>query len=287
MNKFRVLGIYRLPLFSNNAIEADRMILEHAIEALKAKSSVVLDIDFIEEPEISKVEKAYDLVLTMAQSVEALQQLDAKRELLPNVWNSTNDVRNCYRKKMSELMEHADLGYAPFELVQTANLPANKFDGQGSLWLKRGDFHAISDDDVTLAETPVEARAKMRTFAEKGVKEVIVQKHVPGDIYKFYGIANGFFTAIRVRRFLTSDVQLDIEKLKKNVQSAAKLLDLLVYGGDCILMEDGSFQLIDLNDWPSFRICREPAAAAIGSLAAEYAENYMRVRASQSTQKSH
>ena len=39
--------------------------------------------------------------------------------------------------------------------------------------------------------------------------------------------------------------------------------DVAIYGGDCIVRDDGSFALIDFNDWPSFARCREEAAAAI------------------------
>jgi hypothetical protein len=54
--------------------------------------------------------------------------------------------------------------------------------------------------------------------------------------------------------------------LQKMAAASADELGLLVYGGDAILDAKGKFHLIDLNDWPSFRICREDAANAIATL---------------------
>lgn len=271
--KKRILGIYRLPLFSNNAIEADRLILEESIKALSARSSAPLEIDFVEEPEISKVNEAYDLVLTMAQSQEALAALESKRELLPSIWNSVDAVRNCYRARMSKKLEHANVGYAPFKLVSTSDEITKYLEEGSSYWMKRGDFHAISDDDVSLAETPDEAKRKMERFAQKGIPEIVLQKHIPGDIYKFYGVNGDFFTAIRVRKFLAEEKELNRVELKAKSSEAAKLMGLQIYGGDAILDEAGNLSLIDVNDWPSFRICREQASAAIGAYAALFLQN--------------
>lgn len=31
------------------------------------------------------------------------------------------------------------------------------------------------------------------------------------------------------------------------------MLNVPVYGGDCVVSEDGSIRIIDFNDWPSLR----------------------------------
>ena len=53
----------------------------------------------------------------------------------------------------------------------------------------------------------------------------------------------------------------------ENATRLAGLLGLEVYGGDCIVRQDGTFAIIDFNDWPSFSRCRNDAAKAIASLA--------------------
>jgi hypothetical protein len=266
----RVLAIYRLPVFSNNAVEADRLILEEAVRELEERSTFPLLVDMIEEPEVEEVDTAYDLVLTMTQSEQALSEIDKRRHLFRSVWNSTDAIRACYRKRMAETLINARVDFAPFSILSVDQNPADFWEAGSSYWLKRSDFHAISDDDVTLAEWPEEAQEKLEKFKTKGVKEVLLQKHVNGDIYKFYGVEDRFFKAIRVRKFLSIDRILPERRLQKNAENAAKLLGLKVYGGDCILDAEGNLHVIDLNDWPSFRICRPQAAAAIASLADDY-----------------
>ena len=45
-----------------------------------------------------------------------------------------------------------------------------------------------------------------------------------------------------------------------------QMLSLDVFGGDAIIREDGTFLLIDFNDWPSFAPIREQAGKAISGL---------------------
>ena len=56
--------------------------------------------------------------------------------------------------------------------------------------------------------------------------------------------------------FSSFDLQTDAEKL-------ACLLQTPIYGGDAIIQEDGSYVIIDFNDFPSFSKCRKEAAKAI------------------------
>ena len=44
---------------------------------------------------------------------------------------------------------------------------------------------------------------------------------------------------------------------------ASEVLDVKIYGGDCIVGADGNIQIIDFNDWPSFAPCRQEAAPYI------------------------
>ena len=41
------------------------------------------------------------------------------------------------------------------------------------------------------------------------------------------------------------------------------MLDVVVYGGDCIISPEGDIQIIDFNDWPSFAPCRNEAGPQI------------------------
>lgn len=272
MKKLKILGIYRNPKFSNNAIEVDRLILEESIQQLKSKFAAPLDLTMIEEDEAMETKGHYDLVLTMAQAEHTLAAIDRN---LPTstIWNSPSAIRNCYRKTMSRILSGLPVGYVPYQLYATDSPVPPKMTAGESYWLKRSDFHAIANEDVTLAENETEMKEKIARFRSRGVSEVIVQRHIHGDIYKFYGVRGKFFRAIKVRSFLTEATTPDLKLLENNSFLAAESLGLMVFGGDAILDASGRFHFIDLNDWPSFRICRDVAAPAIGELAAEFLES--------------
>jgi hypothetical protein len=268
LKKLKILGIYRNPKFSNNAIEVDRLILEESIAQLSKKAGRPLDIEMIEEAEAAQARGEYHLVLTMAQAEETLAALDRSLPTSP-IWNSPASIRNCYRKAMSKILSGLNVGYVPYQVLATS-APAPQIEASDSYWLKRSDFHAISDEDVSLAETQSELNEKMLRFSARGVSEVIMQRHIHGDIYKFYGVRGRFFKAIKVRDFLKSTALPDTALLEQRSFLAADALGLMVFGGDAILDSQGKFHFIDLNDWPSFRICRDDAAQAIGALAADF-----------------
>jgi hypothetical protein len=270
LKKFKILGIYRNPKFSNNAVEVDRLILEESIAQLRKQSAHPLELEMIEESELPETKGAYDLILTMAQAEESLAALDRGFPGSP-VWNSSDAIRNCYRKAMSRILSGLDVGYVPYEVLATS-APAPRIPAGESYWLKRSDFHAISDEDVTLAESQDELDEKLARFRSRGVSEVILQRHIHGDIYKFYGVRGKFFRAIKVRDFLKADAAPDTAGLERRSFAAAEALGLMIFGGDAILDASGKFHFIDLNDWPSFRICRDDAAHAVASLAREFLE---------------
>lgn len=264
MKPLKILGVFRDPKFSNNAIEADRLILQESLARIEEALGSSVKISFLEEGEIiASARGTFDLVLTMAQSEEALIALE---NAFPNVWNSSAAIRNCYRKNMSETLIRLPVNYVPFQILPTDGTAQPKLEAGQAYWLKRSDFHAISDEDVSLAETSAEAESKLEKFRTRGVREVILQKHVVGDIYKFYGVEGKFFRPIRVRNFLNQTKEPDFTSLERAASQSARALGVVIYGGDAILDADGIFHLIDLNDWPSFRICRPDASQAIASL---------------------
>ncbi len=263
----------------------DRLILEESIQQLEKKFPAPLAVEMIEEEEALSAGGSYDLVLTMAQAEQTLAALD-KNLSTSTIWNSPSSIRNCYRKTMSRILSGLPVGYVPYQLLSTESGVPKTVAGE-SYWLKRSDFHAIADEDVTLAENADELKAKLARFRGRGVSEVIIQRHIHGDIYKFYGVRGKFFRAIKVRSFLTEAPVPDLNLLENNSFLAAESLGLMVFGGDAILDTSGRFHFIDLNDWPSFRICRDVAAPSIGGLAAEFLEGTLEARRETTTTSVH
>ena len=105
---------------------------------------------------------------------------------------------------------------------------------------------------------------------------MVVTAHVAGDLVKFYGVrGTGFFKCFyptddgenkfdnELHNGAAHHYAFDSQQLMTTAERLAAVIGLDVYGGDCIVRSDGTFAIIDFNDWPSFSRCREEAAKAI------------------------
>ena len=136
-------------------------------------------------------------------------------------------------------------------------------------WIKRGDFHAQHAEDVSYVRTPVEAQDVLQEYFLRGFRRAVISRHLPGRLVKFYGVAGTPF----FHWFLPYEAEpLNLrdeanrrtdETLRTLCRNAARELNLVVYGGECIQADDGSLSIIDFNDWPSFATCRAEAATNI------------------------
>lgn len=266
--KARILGVYREKHYSNHAIDADKRVLDHLLHVIGDSTSCYIQTH---DPDEAEIPKGFDIYLTMAQSQTSLSQLwDIEKTTKATVINNTTSIKNCFRENMSRLFRAYDIR-SPQEWSVSSNddIWMNQFNIHQGLWIKRGDYHSIDDDDVSYADNEDqfhEARIRLR---KKGVDTFIVQKHIVGDIYKFYGVGDSFFT-LRFMGSTTHDrnklgpintaFDINVEKLKSYAFHCAKIFGLNYYGGDFVITPSGDFYLIDLNDWPSFRTCYKEAA---------------------------
>ena len=61
-------------------------------------------------------------------------------------------------------------------------------------------------------------------------------------------------------------IEFDEEDLQRKADLLAGAVGIDIYGGDCVVKANGTYCIIDFNDWPSFSRCREEAADAIVAL---------------------
>jgi len=143
-------------------------------------------------------------------------------------------------------------------------------------WIKRGDFHAINREDVSFARNADEGFAILAEYAHRGIETAVLNKHIVGDLVKFYGIrGSDFFFHFYPEEFQhskfgneaingkTEHYPIIINELKDIAARAANVLNIDVYGGDAIITPNRRIFLIDMNDFPSFAPCRELAAPII------------------------
>lgn len=266
----RAVALYRSPAYSPNQHRSnDTLILDVTVARLAARGWGVARAD---EGDIAagRVPES-DWYLNMCQgpaASRALQQAVGPGAVLVNAPAS---VLNCHRHRMAPALRAAGVSFPETAVISTADDPAGAAwcvaggDPQSLLWVKRGDVHAQTSDDV-LRVTVEEVGTAVLAFRARGIERVALQRHVPGPVLKFYAVNRGRFF-----RWFASDAGAaltappDERRLQQVVFAAADALGLEVFGGDVVLSAPDAPVLVDINDWPSFAPCRHDAAEAIAS----------------------
>ena len=221
----------------------------------------------------------------MAQEEHILSYLEILESRGILVLNSAKAVRNCYRGKLSELLSDNAFSYPRFIPLKVEQILFKAFESNDGYWVKRGNFHALTDDDVIHIENIDKLSAVLEDFKNRGVSEVILQESLEGELFKFYGVRDKFFNLRYmgkaghdryVNELGNQDIIFDRTHLENLAYKAAYILELDFFGGDCIISKEGKIYFIDFNDWPSFRTCRSSVAPAM----ALYALNKLKSEAS-------
>ena len=269
--KGKTLLIQRAACYSPNSEEKDLAILQE-VGSLLEDATIISEDDFVNRfstynqsvsSESVESVNAYCQIISMARSTKALECLEQLEQSGIQVLNPSAGVWACQRSNVDKVMRE---NYLP--------LPPDK--GDDGYWIKRADASAQSKEDVCFCHDWAEVEKIKSIFMQRGITDVVTQAHIKGDVVKFYGVeGTGFFRYYysgydtetkfgdeerngkpRYYSFSSSNLQADAEKL-------ACLLQTPIYGGDAIVKEDGSYVIIDFNDFPSFSRCREEAAKAI------------------------
>jgi hypothetical protein len=257
----QALGIYREPQFSPGKVEADAAILDAVLAALAQNGFETAST--AADRLLNCAGAAPDLVLAMCQGTDALKWLAAAEQAGAVALNSALAIRNCYRDLLGPGLSRAGVPIPPAALVDTsadARGALKGLDLSVPLYVKRGDLHALSADDVQRVEGIDALRATLASFARRGVKTVCVQQAVVGEVVKFYGVSGGeYFTVLPERGPIPDAI---VRGLASAASQAAAALGVEAWGGDAVLAHEG-FVIIDFNDWPSYSRVREQAARAI------------------------
>jgi hypothetical protein len=263
----RAVALYRSPAYSpQQHLANDRAILDATLEEL---APLGWDIVRASERDVNAGSlPAGQLYLNMCQGVEAATRL---RHQLPRSAVSINRpsaVQACHRYHLVPRLQAAGVPFPRTVLVSTEGPTAHRppvelvTDNGYPVWVKRGDVHAETPDDV-VAVPVAEVSRTLRAFAARGISVAALQQHQPGPVVKFYGVANGRFFHWYGTNGTADSVRVDVGRLQATAEQAAAALGLEVYGGDAVVHQPSAPMLIDLNDWPSFAPVRAAAAAAI------------------------
>lgn len=276
--KYELISIYRAERYSPNSVERDKAIMDAVCEKLSTRYTIYKireeDIETEGMPLMLRLADAHQphsgaplLVLSMARSRKVLDILTQMEAEGARVINRAQAVLNDTRTVIDRMMRENDIPCAPLH-------------GDHGWWIKRGDEAAQEKGDVRFAADERERDATIEEFHKRGITDIVTTAHVRGDLVKFYGVTgtaffhttyptDGGFSKFgdETRNGTSSHTPFDIAALHGDASRLAQLTGIEVYGGDCIVRSDGSYAIIDFNDWPSFSVCRHDAAEAIASVA--------------------
>lgn len=275
MAEINIAGIMRAGAYSPNHIGNDAAIFNAVADQLRKRGCVV---NIYSEEQFNNAGVSEPIILNMCRemrSIERLQQLEDQGRL---VINSGYGIENCTRERMTRILLGSNIPYPESLIVNTdesvrQSLVAAGFD---RCWIKRGDFHAMHKEDVSYVRHPEEAQEVLQEYFLRGIKRAVINRHLVGDLIKFYGVqGTSFFywfypfdeghskyghEAINGK---SQGLEFDKQQMRNICQHASEVLDVRIYGGDCIVSAEGAIQIIDFNDWPSFAPCRQEAAPYI------------------------
>lgn len=270
MKKLKVIGISRGSKYSPNMVEKDAAIFNLLTEKLREKGWTV---EVYSEEEFVKRNLTADVIYDMARDAQTLDSLCKLEDTGAMVVNSGYGIKNCSRQQLTELFQKNGIPY-PTSFIIPTNVSFNE--NLYPCWFKRGDSQAIEENDVNFVSSAEDADSILEDFQRRGIKTVVVSEHLKGDLVKFYGVQDtNFFDWYRSAPAIHSKFGLevingepvgyefDVKELKYWSDEAARILNVPIYGGDCVVAADGSFKIIDFNDWPSFSHCCDKAGAAI------------------------
>lgn len=278
-----LLGVSRGSEFSPNMADNDRAIFCGVAENLR---SAGVEVECMSERDFVKTasEKGLDYfcryacIFNMARHPESIGLLSKIAALLnvPAV-NSAVGLKNCRRDRLSVKLKENGIPSPGERVVALCNgavdLPSMDF----PYWLKRGDGCAQVREDVVYVDCAQTAKNAVDGFVARGVTSVVVSEHLRGDLVKFYGVeGTDFFDwgyasdghskfGLEAINGKACGFDFDVAELKRISDEAARVLDVPIYGGDCVVSDNGTIGLIDFNDWPSFSRCRTAASKAIAS----------------------
>ena len=275
MAEINIAGVMRAGAYSPNHIGNDAAIFNLVAEQLRKRGA---QVTVYSEEQLMAGKVQENIIVNMCReqgSIDKLQQLEDAGAL---VINSGYGIENCTRERMTRILVGSGIPYPESLVVNTDEVVRDKLINARftNCWIKRGDFHAMHKEDVSYVRHPEEAQEVLQEYFLRGIKRAVINRHLEGDLIKFYGVRDSPFffwfypfdsghskyghEAINGH---SQGLSFDHDKMKAICQKASEVLDVNIYGGDCIVSAQGDIRIIDFNDWPSFAPCRNEAAPFI------------------------
>jgi len=271
----RIVGISRGNKYSPNHIGNDAAIFKIVVTYLQ---SLGCEVDIYTEEEFILKPVSAPVIFHMARDKKTLAALKKLEDGGVVVINSSYGIENCVRKAMTEILLENQVPHPYSYVINLAHSYSCENIQQYPCWIKRGDSHAIVKEDVCYVSSWKEAETVLNDFKERNIPTAVINQHLVGDLIKFYGVQGGdyfywFYPSpcshskfgLEKINGEAKGISFTENDLKSYCERASRLLNVPVYGGDCVISPDGEIFIIDFNDWPSFARCREEAGEQIAA----------------------
>lgn len=270
------LGVLRDECFSPRSVDRDTAILQTVGEQLTSIEEC--EVHYVRESHTEELRKSLsecEGVFSMARSTEALQLLSEKEQQGVTVVNSAQALLHLNRRNLLQLCRTHGISIPHHYTSESEVLGTQP---AYPVWLKRDDRTTQNAHDVQIMRTAHELYTRLEQWRAEGVTDYVCEEHITGDLIKFYGVEDtDFFHYLHPTAHPegfskfgaeTANGQargyaFDANELQQQAQRLARACGLTVFGGDAVIQANGTFCLIDFNDWPSFAPCRTEAAQAI------------------------
>lgn len=275
MADIKIAGIMRAGAYSPNHIGNDAAIFNAVADALRRKGC---EVEVMSEERFLTDTPSQDIIMDMCRERESVLKLQELEEEGRLVINSGFGIENCTRERMTRILMGNSIP-CPDSLIVNTNekvIADLKEHGITSCWIKRGDYHSMHKEDVSYCRHPEEAQEVLHEFFYRGIKRAVINRHLQGDLVKFYGVVGQPFFfwfypfddhhskyGYEEINGASRHIPFDEKALREMCNHTAEIFDIKIYGGDCIVDPDGTVRIIDFNDWPSFAPCRKEAAPYI------------------------
>jgi len=220
------------------------------------------------------------LAFSMCEGIPALEILSRWERRGVCVVNGARAVKQTHRERTIPLLEGRRIPMPESLVVDCAGaLPAGAEADRlfSACWVKQATGHKTREGDVLFAADRAALAQALSRLRERGLPRAVVQRHVDGDLVKFYGVADpvaaagetdlppAWFKWFYPKEHPVAGHPFGTRALCDIACAAAAALDLEVWGGDAIVTPAGEILVIDINAWPSFALFRDEAAEHIAA----------------------
>ncbi|MEF2643223.1 MAG: hypothetical protein U0M50_04070 [Paramuribaculum sp.] len=275
MADIKIAAIMRAGAYSPNHIGNDAAILNAVVEQLRKRGC---EVNVYSEEQLNAGEVSEQVIVNMCREQQSIARLQKYEDEGRLVINSGYGIENCTRERMTRILIGHGIPYPDSLIVDTDEVVKQRLKESGfsSAWIKRGDGCAMHKEDVSYVRHPEEAQEVLQEYVLRGIRRAVINRHLIGDLIKFYSVAGSDFFywfypydeghskyGLEAINGKSRGIEFDKERMRAICREASEVLDVKVYGGDCIISPEGDIRIIDFNDWPSFAPCRAAAAPHI------------------------